>query len=103
MSNLLFVRFFGIITMGIMCLFLIPWIYVWIRKSRQIRKHNFYEIVVYDIDGRIVFLKDLRTQFQNNDVAWSFMKEYKVLYPFYDFGLVSIGNNAEKPTMIKYL
>ncbi|WP_299290444.1 hypothetical protein [Nitrosopumilus sp.] len=83
--------------------FLIPWIFVWIRKNHQIQKKNSYEIVVYDTEGQIIFLDDLRTKFQNNDVAWSFMKEYKVLYPFYDFGLVSIDNVVDETTMIKYL
>ena len=101
--NSLFLKFFGIITMGIICMFLVPWIYVWIRKNRQIRKTNSYKVVVYDTDGQIIVIDDLRTKFQNNDVAWSFMKEYKTLYPFYDFGLVSIDSTEEKPTMIKYL
>ncbi|AJM91611.1 hypothetical protein [Nitrosopumilus piranensis] len=53
---------------------------------------NSYEIVTYDSDGAIIPLDGLRISFRNNDFGWCFMKEYKSLYPFYDFGLVSIGN-----------
>ena len=37
-----------------------------------------------------------------NDVAWSFMKEYKKSYPLYNFALVT-DYDSEKKTMIRYI
>lgn len=100
MNNDKFVRFFGIFTAIAILLFLIPWMAIWVKKSRE---DKIYSIVIYDINGQIMYLDYLRVNFRTIEVAWSFMKEYKKLYPFYDFGLVSLGGNSEGPTMIKYL
>mgnify|MGYP001566388999 CR=1 FL=1 len=89
--------------MVVICLFLIPWISVWMRNSRKTNRTNTYSIVIYDVNGQIINLYDLRINFKNNDVAWSFMKEYKEIFPSYNFGLISIGKKTEQPIMIKYL
>lgn len=94
---------FGLFTKLIICLFMMLWIAVCIKKSREINRVNRYSIVIYDLNGQITVIDGLRLNFKNNDVAWSFMKEHKTMYPFYYFGHVSIGKNSDLPIMIKYL
>ena len=93
-------RIFGFVTAIIACLFLIPWITIWLKKAKDANK--VYSIVIYDVNGQILTLHGLRVNFRTMDVAWSFMKEYKQLYPYYDFGLVAIDRHS-KPLMIKFL
>ncbi|NIP61792.1 MAG: hypothetical protein GWN01_09755 [Nitrosopumilaceae archaeon] len=100
MDNDKAIRFFGIFVAIAIFLFLIPWITMWVKKSRE---RKTYSIVIYDVNGQIIYLDYLRVNFRTIDVAWSFMKEYKKMYPFYDFGLVSFEEYSESPTMIKYL
>lgn len=95
-----FTKFLGIL---VSCFFLIPWICLWLWNSRKTNKNHAYSIVIFDISGQIVYFDPLRVNFRNNDVAWSFMKEYKSQYPSYNFGLVSIDDKSQEPTMIKYL
>ena len=45
----------------------------------------------------------LRTEFKNHDVAWSFMKFYKKLYPLYNFALVSEEMKQDKKIIFKYI
>ena len=101
MNDERFVRIFGFFTSVAICLFLIPWVYIWIKKSRD--SNRAYTIVIYDMTGHILYLDGIRVDFRTVDVAWSFMKEYKHTYPHYSFGLVSNGNNSEPPTLIRYL
>ena len=79
------------------------WIVIWIKKSRETNRVNTYFIIIYDLNGQVTAIDGLRLDFQNNDVAWSFMKEYKNLFPFHNFGLISKGKNTEQQMMIKYL
>ncbi|MFB5629712.1 MAG: hypothetical protein ACE5RR_07245 [Nitrosarchaeum sp.] len=97
------IGFFGLITILIVGLFLILWIVIWIKKSRETNKVNNYFIVIYDLNGQITAIEDIRLNFKNNDVAWSFMKEYKNLFPFHNFGLISRGKNPKQQMIIKYL
>lgn len=73
------------------------------QKSRKTNRNHAYSIVVFDVNGQILYIDGLRVDFQNNDVAWSFMKEYKTMYPMCDFGLVYTDNDPEQRTMIRYL
>ena len=79
------------------------WMLGWMQKSRKTNRNHAYSIVVFDVNGQILYLDGLRVDFQNNDVAWSFMKEYKTMYPMYDFGLVYTDNDPEQRIMIKYI
>ena len=89
--------------MLIISLFMMVWIVIWIKKSRETNRVNTYFIMIYDLNVQVTAIDCLRLDFQNNDVAWSFMKEYKNLFPFHNFGLISKGKNTEQQMMIKYL
>ena len=48
-------------------------------------------------------MEGIRTEFKTFDVAWSFMKQYKKSYPFYNFALVSDIPKSEKATIFRYI
>ena len=62
-----------------------------------------YLIKVFDVCGVEIKIDGIRTEFKTHDVAWSFMKEYKKAYSFFNFALVSDIPNSEKMTIFKYL
>lgn len=103
MNDSKLIAFFGLFTVLIVCLFMILWIILWVKKSQEINRANTYSIIIYDLNGQVTTIDGLRSDFKNNDVAWSFMKEYKNLFPFHNFGLISRGKNPEQQMMIKYL
>ena len=103
MNDSKLIAFFGLFTVFVICLFMILWIAVWIKQSQKTNRVNTYFIIIYDLNGQITAIDGLRLNFKNNDVAWSFMKEYKNLFPFHNFGLISKGKNSEQQIMIKYL
>lgn len=103
MNDSKLIGFFGLFTVLVFCLFMILWIVIWIKKSQETNRVNSYSIIIYDINGQITTIDGIRLNFKNNDVAWSFMKEYKNLFPLHNFGLLSSGKNPEQQMMIKYL
>ncbi len=85
--------------MGVALLFVATWL---IRALPRYSTKN-YALICFDVFGKESFLDGLRTEFKTNDVAWSFMKEYKEKYPLYNFALVTENSNSEKKTIIRYL
>jgi hypothetical protein len=75
----------------------------WLMKAKPHRQPRRYLIKVFDICGLETRLDGIRTEFKTHDVAWSFMKEYKKSYPFFNFALVSDLPNSEKMTIFRYL
>jgi hypothetical protein len=75
----------------------------WLMKAKPHRRPQRYLIKVYDICGVETKIDGMRTEFKTHDVAWSFMKEYKKAYSFYNFALVSDLPNSEKMTIFRYL
>ena len=75
----------------------------WFLKARPHNKPKHYSIVIFDIDGKEGSLPGLRTDFRNHDVAWSFMKQYKMAYPLYNFALVSDLKKHRKKVMFRYI
>ena len=59
--------------------------------------------MVFDVFGKESKIEGIRTEFKTHDVAWSFMKQYKQLYPLYNFALVSKQPKHDKPTIFKYI
>jgi len=84
-----------VIAMG---LFVVIWAGIWIKKSKITKK---YTVLIYDVNNQQITPDGLRVDFQNNDVAWSFMKEYKILFPFYAFALLS--EDSHHQTLIRFL
>src|SRR3990170_2549189 len=60
-------------------------------------------VVVFDIFGNKSNIEGIRTEFKIHDVAWSYMKQYKTLYPLYNFALVSDNPKSEKKTIFRYI
>ncbi len=75
----------------------------WLMNAKPHRRPRSYLVKVFDICGVETRLDGIRTEFKTHDVAWSFMKEYKKAYPFFNFALVSDLPNSEKMTIFRYL
>ena len=84
-----------------MLLFFVICVGIWIKKSRMTNCIQKYTVLIYDENNQETQIDDLGTNFQNNDVAWSFMKEYKTLFPLYNFALLSEDKHYQ--TIIKFL
>ena len=82
-------------------MFVVIWAGIWIKKSKMTNRTQKYSILIYDVNNQQITPDGLRIDFRNNDVAWSFMKEYKTLFPFYTFTLLS--EDIHHKTLIKFL
>ena len=72
-------------------------------KKRIYSKSVMYTLVVFDVYGNKTNLDDLRTSFQNKEVALSFAKFYKKQFSLYDFGVVHEINGIEKLMIAKHI
>ncbi|HUT05740.1 MAG TPA: hypothetical protein VMW74_03505 [Nitrosopumilaceae archaeon] len=75
----------------------------WLIKARPHNRPKKYDVVVFDVFGAESKIDGIRTEFKTHDVAWSFMKQYKDMYPLYNFALVSKQQKQDKPTIFKYI
>ena len=75
----------------------------WFLKARPHNRPKEYRIVPFDVYGKKSMIDGIRINFKTHDVAWSFMKQYKESYPFYNFALVSDLQNSDKPTIFRYI
>ena len=72
-------------------------------KARPQHKPKKYTVISYDVFGKESTIDGLRSEFKNHDVAWSFMKQYKSLYPLYNFALVSDLPHSNRKTIFRYI
>jgi len=77
--------------------------FAWLLKARPHNRPKEYSIIPFDVYGKKSKIDGIRTEFKTHDVAWSFMKQYKESYPFYNFALVSDLSKSEKPTIFRYI
>lgn len=77
--------------------------FAWLLKAKPQKKPKSYSIVVFDVFGRETVLDGIRTEFGRYDVAWSFMKGYKISHPLYNFALVADLPKSEKRTIFRYI
>lgn len=82
-------------------LFVVIWAGIWLKKSKMTNHTLKYTILIYDVNNQQIIPDGCRRDFQNNDVAWSFMKEYKTIFPFYTFALLS--EDSHHKTLIRFL
>ena len=75
----------------------------WLLKAKPHNRPKEYSVVPFDIFGEKSQIDGIRTEFKTHDVAWSFMKQYKKSYPFYNFALVSDIPKSEKATIFRYI
>jgi len=74
----------------------------WLVRALPHNQTKNYSLVCFDVFGKESLLDGVRTEFKTNDVAWSFMKEYKKRHPLYNFALVT-DSNSEKKTIVRYI
>ena len=77
--------------------------FAWLLKARPHNRPKEYSVVAFDVFGKKSEIDGIRTEFKTHDVAWSFMKQYKELYPLYNFALVSDLPKSDKPTIFRYI
>jgi len=75
----------------------------WLIQARPNKHTKNYHLICFDVFGEKSIIDGLRTEFKRNDVAWSFMKEYKKKFSLYNFALVTNDSNSEKDTIIRYI
>lgn len=77
--------------------------FTWLLRAKPHNKPKKYSLVVFDVFGNKSHIEGIRTEFKIHDVAWSYMKQYKTLYPLYNFALVSDNPKSEKKTIFRYI
>ena len=75
----------------------------WVLKAKPHNRPKQYSVIVFDVFGKKSNIEGIRTEFKTHDVAWSFMKQYKKMYPLHNFALVSDTSKASKPTIFRYI
>ena len=75
----------------------------WLLKAKPHNRPKKYSVVVFDVFGKQSSIEGIRTEFKTHDVAWSFMKQYKKMYPLHNFAMVSDMPKSDKPTIFKYI
>ncbi|MBM3905165.1 MAG: hypothetical protein FJ354_00570 [Thaumarchaeota archaeon] len=77
--------------------------FTWFMKARPHSKAKKYNVIVFDINNQQFQLEGIRTEFTNHDVAWSFMKQYKLNYPMFNFAMVADSKGTDKKTIFRYI
>ena len=77
--------------------------FAWFLRARPHNRPKDYKIIPLDVFGKKSKIDGIRTEFKTHDVAWSFMKQYKEMYPLHNFALVSDLENSDKPTIFRYI
>ena len=75
----------------------------WFINAKPHRRPKNYSIVSFDVYGKETVMPGIRTEFRNHDVAWSFMKQYKLDYPLYNFALISELKQNKKKVIFRYI
>ena len=75
----------------------------WLLKSKPHNKPKKYSIMVFDVYGKESHIEGIRTEYKIHDVAWSYMKQYKLSYPLYNFALVTDNQISDKKTIFRYI
>ena len=75
----------------------------WLLKIGPTKKPKKYSVIAFDVFGTQSNISGIRTEFKIYDVAWSYMKQYKIAYPLYNFALVSDNPESEKKTILRYV
>ena len=75
----------------------------WFLKARPHNKPKMYKIICFDVFGNETKITGIRTDFKNHDVAWSFMKQYKEMYPLSNFALTGDQTKSDKQVIFRYL
>jgi len=77
--------------------------FAWLLKSKPHNKPKKYSILVFDVYGKESQIDGVRTEFKIHDVAWSYMKQYKLSYPLFNFALITDNPKSDKKTIFRYI
>ena len=69
--------------------FIIVFGMLWLFSAKYYERPKKYSLVVYDIFGNQNTIDGLRTDFQTNQVATSFLKHYQKSFPQYNFSIAA--------------
>lgn len=76
---------------------------IWFLNTRHHMRQKNYTIFIFDVYGDKTKIDGMRIEFRTHDVAWSFMKQYKKLFPIHNFALVSNISNSDKKAIHRYI
>jgi hypothetical protein len=99
----IFITFFKLAGEYVILAIVFVFALAWLLKARPHNRPKQYSIVVFDVFGKKIKIEGIRIQFKTHDVAWSFMKQYKIEYPLHNFALVSDLPKSDKPTIFRYI
>lgn len=74
----------------------------WLLRAKPHNRPRSYRVVIFDVFGSESIIEGLRLNFQNHDVAWSHMRDYKKRYPLHNFALVG-DVKGNRPTIYRYI
>lgn len=74
----------------------------WLLRAKPHNRPRSYRVIIFDVFEKESAIEGLRLNFQNHDVAWSHMKDYKKRYPLHSFALVGDVKES-KPTIYRYI
>ena len=60
---------------------------LWYFSAKYYVKPNQYSVIIYDVFGKQVELKEVRTDFKTHEVARSYITEYQKRFPHYNFSM----------------
>ncbi|RDJ31366.1 MAG: hypothetical protein DWQ18_02795 [Crenarchaeota archaeon] len=93
-------RFLDKIITGIfVCMFTAVWFFT----AKYYQRPKQYSIIVKDKRGNQINLKEIRSSFQTQEVAYSFLREYEKSFPNYNFAIEYFMPKMKSKAMIQIL
>ena len=86
------------VVLGLIFVFVLAWM----RKARPKKRGGPYAIAVFDVFGNSTRIDGLRTVFSKNDVATSFARQYKQMYPMHNFAVIT-DIKSPRSTILRYV
>ncbi|KAF6242503.1 hypothetical protein C6988_07425 [Nitrosopumilus sp. b1] len=75
----------------------------WFFTAKYYQRPKQYSIIVKDERGNQINLKEIRSSFQTQEVAYSFLREYEKSFPNYNFSIEYSLPNGKSKVMIQIL
>jgi len=82
---------FFVVTLGIL----------WYCSVRYYVKPKECSIIIYDVFGKQIEIKEIRTNFKTRDVAKSFISEYQKRFPHYYFSMAIETPEIKENTVLR--
>jgi len=85
------VTYFFVITLGLL----------WYCSVRYYVKPKECSIIIYDVFGKQVKIKEIRTSFKTIEVTKSYISEYQKRFPHYNFSMAIEAPEIRKNTVLR--